>query len=82
MMHGTFEVSGSSEFWEKTQNCTEKRRYRRVTWWQILRTAKSKITRIYVTKVKKTNSRHIVKTNRIKSVKKNIWNEGKGKIKF
>lgn len=29
------------------------RRYRRVTWWQISRTGKSKITRIYVKKVKK-----------------------------
>lgn len=47
-----------------------------------IKDAKSKIARIYVKKVKKTNSTHIVKTNRIKSVKKNIWNEGKGKIKF
>lgn len=40
------------------------------------------ITRVYVEKGKeRTNSRHNVKTNRIKSLKRNSWDEEKGKIK-
>lgn len=40
------------------------------------------ITMVHVNKGReRTNSRHIVKTNRIKSLKRNTWDEGKGKIK-